>query len=518
MIGELVWKEEFPKHYRKRNDEILKILTSYLGYVGDLMNSLKKNYVYNLILNIGNYLLGFITYPYVTRVLGPEYLGKANYANSIVSYFVLIGGLGINAYAIREGGKYRKDSERLGKFVAELIIITLASSIIAFIALLTVIVFSDNLTTKILLLVYGVNVFSTNLSCNWFFAMNEEFEYIAIRTLLVRLISVVATFLFIKTPSDVFWYSGISSLVSVITMIMNGFVIRRNIKIFYYKGYNIKEHIIPVIVLFASAVAVELYVNSDVTLIGLMRSDCEVGLYSSVYRIVQIISLLFGGITTVLLPRASYFYKQKMDSEYMEYVSKGINYLLMFSIPTCVGFFMLGEDVIRYVLGTQYIGAVLCIRIMSFNIVLSTLSGFISSVVVLTHDKEKIYMISTTVAAVENIMLNLVAIRYFSINGAATTTLLAEATNIVVGVFCTRMDVSYKSLFSKVYQYCITALCIVPITMFIRKIVGASFICMFIQVGMSIITYCLGLMIFHNEYLKDLINLFKHRVGGNVND
>ena len=70
--------------------------------------SLAKNAILNGIRNGLNLLFPLITFPYVSRVLQVEKLGEYNFANSVTSYFVLLAGLGISSYAVREGAKLRE--------------------------------------------------------------------------------------------------------------------------------------------------------------------------------------------------------------------------------------------------------------------------------------------------------------------------------------------------------------------------------------------------------------------------
>ena len=78
--------------------------------------SLGINAVLNGIKNIMSVVFPLITFPYVSRVLQVENLGKYNFANSVNSYFILLAALGISTYAIREGAKYKGDREKYQNF------------------------------------------------------------------------------------------------------------------------------------------------------------------------------------------------------------------------------------------------------------------------------------------------------------------------------------------------------------------------------------------------------------------
>ena len=57
--------------------------------------NIKVNAVLNMIKTISSIIFPLITFPYVSRVLMPENIGKVNFGSSFVSYFSLIASLGI---------------------------------------------------------------------------------------------------------------------------------------------------------------------------------------------------------------------------------------------------------------------------------------------------------------------------------------------------------------------------------------------------------------------------------------
>lgn len=102
--------------------------------------SLGINAVLNGIKNIMSVVFPLITFPYVSRVLQVENLGKYNFANSVNSYFILLAALGISTYAIREGAKYKGDREKISKFSSEIFSINICSMLISYIILILAII------------------------------------------------------------------------------------------------------------------------------------------------------------------------------------------------------------------------------------------------------------------------------------------------------------------------------------------------------------------------------------------
>ena len=67
------------------------------------IRSLGTNALLNGIKNVMALCFPLISFPYVSRILKVENLGKYTFSQSFVSYFVLLAGLGISTYAVREG-------------------------------------------------------------------------------------------------------------------------------------------------------------------------------------------------------------------------------------------------------------------------------------------------------------------------------------------------------------------------------------------------------------------------------
>ena len=94
--------------------------------------SLGVNAILNGVKSIMSILFPLITFPYVSRVLQAENLGKYNFALTFVSYFILLAGLGVSTYAVREGAKYRDDKEVMSKFASEVFTINVASTVVSY--------------------------------------------------------------------------------------------------------------------------------------------------------------------------------------------------------------------------------------------------------------------------------------------------------------------------------------------------------------------------------------------------
>ena len=130
-----------------------------------------------------------ITFPYASRILLPEGIGKVNFANSIIGYFSLLASLGIGTYATREAAKIRDDKLLLKKFVKEILFINFISTLISYILFFMVLFFVPKLFDyRKLLLICSLTILFNTLGINWFYSAIEEYTYITTRTIFFQII------------------------------------------------------------------------------------------------------------------------------------------------------------------------------------------------------------------------------------------------------------------------------------------------------------------------------------------
>ena len=89
----------------------------------NMSRSLKANLVLNTINTVTKLLFPLITFPYATRILGPQGIGQVSFLSSIINYVVLFSSIGIPMYAIREVARVRNDSNKANITVIEIFVL-----------------------------------------------------------------------------------------------------------------------------------------------------------------------------------------------------------------------------------------------------------------------------------------------------------------------------------------------------------------------------------------------------------
>ena len=272
---------------------------------------LKKNLFYNALLSVSQFIFPLITFPYSSRVLGPNGIGSINFIDSFTQYFILFAALGIPLYGVREISKLKGNEQQLNKTFNEIFVIHLISAAVFSVIYLISALLIPNLWHHFDLVLVGITMIIFGvLSAEWVFQGLEQFAYITSRTLLVRFLSVVFLFLFLKTNSPpIIYYSILASSV-ILNGIVNIFYVRKFIQI-DFKQLELKKHIKPLFIILGSTLAVSVYLLMDNVLLGFIQSEKAVGIYATALRIVRLPLALIGALNSVIIPRMSRAYEKQ---------------------------------------------------------------------------------------------------------------------------------------------------------------------------------------------------------------
>ena len=163
-----------------------------------------KNYMYNLTYQLLVLILPLITTPYLSRVLGAEAIGIYSYTLSITTYFILLGSLGVAMYGQREIAYVQDDIKKRSRVFFEIIIFRFITMSIGMISFYFLFIRQGEYSQyyKILLLELLANC----IDISWLFQGLEEFKKTVIRNMIVKFISVICIFIFVKTAEDLIKY------------------------------------------------------------------------------------------------------------------------------------------------------------------------------------------------------------------------------------------------------------------------------------------------------------------------
>lgn len=439
-----------------------------------MKKSIRLNAVLNGIRTILNLVFPLITFPYISRTLTVNEIGKYNFSDSIVQYFMLIAALGIDKYAIREGAKYRDDRKKISTFASNVFTVNLVSTIISYIILAVVLIISNKLHYYLLcILILSSQIFFTTIGTEWLYSIYEEYTYITIRSIVFKIISIALLFVFVRQSGDYLKYAAVTVFASVGSNILNFIHARKFCDIRLSFNFNWKAMLKPIVIIFVTNIAIQIYVNSDTTMLGLLKDDYTVGIYSVSGKIYRIVKNVLAAVLIVSIPRFSMYAGKRMQHEFDSLLLKLVNTLLVIIFPTMVGLFMLSRDVVFIISGSKYEQSTSSLRILCIAIIFAIFSSVFNECVLLPYKREKYSLYSSIVSAALNIGLNFIFIPLFAENGAALTTVLAEFTMSVMNLYFGR------DLIAKVFINKTTRNNVISIAIGCGGIVLACSLCIF---------------------------------------
>lgn len=132
-----------------------------------------------------------------------------------------------------------------------------------------------------LFLLLSSTLFFNAIGVAWFYQAIEDFKYITIRSLIVRIVSLVALFVFVKDKDDLFYYAAILVIANVGGNIFNFFRLRKYLLFISWKELNLWKHLKPALRIFVLNLMISIYVNLDSIMLGFLKNGQAVGFYTA---------------------------------------------------------------------------------------------------------------------------------------------------------------------------------------------------------------------------------------------
>lgn len=475
--------------------------------------SIKKNAILNAIKVLMSMVFPLISFPYASRVLGPESIGKVDFSTSVVSYFILFASLGITTYGIRQGAKVRDDKEKLSIFVQEIFIINVVTTVIAYVVFIISILNLVQLKPYFsILCITSLSIGFTTLGIDWLYGALEEYAYITIRSVIFQLISLILLFVLVRDQNDYLQYAFVQIFATVGSNLLNFIHANKFISWKKTSHYNFKRHLQPIFIIFGLNLACNVYMNLDKTMIGLICGDREVGLYTAALKLNRVITQLILSVGTVVTARLSYYFVKGKLEEYQKLFCKVFNCAVLLAIPSAIGIFLLSKETLILLSGYEYIDATVTSKILSFIIIIIGMSNLISVQIFIPTDHEKYSLLASSVAAIVNFSLNMLLIGKYGKNGAAFSTVIAELTALIICVCFSKRMIKFVGVKKNFIQSAIATIFIIPIYYFVKMNFSNPYLILCLTVALGGLIYFFILVVQRNAYVLEGMNFVKNKM------
>ena len=395
--------------------------------------SIKKNVAYKSVLTLSTYLINFITFPYVARVLGVERIGLVNFVDNTVNYFLLFATMGVGLLGVREIAAVKEDKKRRDQVYSSMLALNLLFTLVSLgIYLLCVVTIPKLCQYDELFYIGTAKILFTVFLVEWFFTGVENFRYITLRSILIKVLYIISVFLFVRDTSDYRLYFILTVGVVVLNALINQLYIREfvrvrwnNIQLFKYLKQNVTLGIYTLMT--------SMYLTFNVMYLGLVSNNTEVGYYTTAFKLYSVILGFFTAFTNVMLPRMSSLLANGEKDRFQELVNRSFSVMSTCCIPLILCSMIMAPQIVYILSGPGYEGAILPMRIIMPAAFAVGVAQVLAIQVLMPMKKDKVLLVASIIGAVVSLLINLLVVPYIESVGSAVVLLCSEA--VVTGAY-----------------------------------------------------------------------------------
>ena len=390
------------------------------------MRSLRKNYFYSILLVMANYVFPFLTYPYVSRVLGVTGIGACNFVDSIINYFILFSTLGIETLGVREIAKHKGDKESLDKTFSNIFLVNLSLTGIMLLLLFAATAIVPQLNShKDLMYIGAFKLVFNCLLMEWMFKGMEDFQLITRRTIILKSLYVAAVFIFVRQREDVWIYYLLSSLLVVFNALINMILARKRVHL-TFRGLNLFTTFKSMLAMGVYAILTSMYTTFNVAFLGFAAGEKEVGFYTTATKMCYLILAVFTAFTDVMLPHMSGLVSSGDMSKFKERFHMAVDFILALSLPVVVWLLVMAPDVVQVIAGSEFGGAVLPLRIIAPLIFIIAFEQILVLQTLLPLGKDKLLLRNSAIGAGSGLLLNVTLVPILAAIGSSVVWVCIE--------------------------------------------------------------------------------------------
>jgi O-antigen/teichoic acid export membrane protein len=471
--------------------------------------SVKKNVVYNIVLNVSYLLFPLITFPYLSRIIGAEGLGTCNFVLSYCQNYIIIAALGLPVYGIREIARAGDDKQKRSKLFFELLLIHLLFTLLLLVIyVVSLFLNADFQNYKQLTLMAGVFILMNAFAIEWLFAGVSDFQYITIRSLIVRSLSVVAIFVFVKQKEDFNTYFFITIFTAILPLLINIKYAQKYIvwdRTFLSR--NIFIHIRPLFILGIYIVLTNVYTLLPTTLLGFYSTKSAVGYFYGADKIIRMTISVFTALTTVIVPKLNQIIEKNGSEEYLLWINKSLVFIISIGLPCSFLIYLLADPIVMLLAGKEFVNSIFCVQLMAPIIMIIAFAQVFVLMILSVNRRDKEMVILSFTGMIVSLAINLIFIRQFAEKATALSQLIAELAVTSLSFFMAKRVLNFNMPGKFILLNLVFMIPFVFITSLCMKITG-SIILQLMLSGASCGLYFLiyQLLIIKNKYIMELID------------
>lgn len=472
---------------------------------------IKKNIIYNTIFQFINMALPVITAPYLSRVLGASAIGVSSYAFTIAGYFVLFIMLGLNNYGNRSIALVKEDKNKLSDTFSEVYEIQL---IVGAIVITCYFMFLYCYKDSVYYLAYKcsmIYVLSAVFDVNWFFFGMEKFKLTTVCNVLVRLLSTVSIFIFVKSETNVYIYICIHTVSYLAANLLIWLQIHKYAKFRFVSIKKLKIHLKPIIILFIPTLAVSIYKMMDKIMITWLSDTEQAGYYECAANIITAPLAVITAFGMVMLPHISVLIKEEKMERAKYYNQKSISAIFLITIPFALGIIGVSDNFIMLYLGTEFSECIRLLQMLAVTAPAIAFANVIRTQFIIPNKKDKIFVIATIIGAITNFTINSIFIPKYGAFGAVIGTIAAEY-SVMFYQYIKMKKSMCEILWKNIFSYMFSGIIMVIIVLLLKNITSNRVINLIIQIGIGIMIYSGCIFLVDKKTVLELLARIERRI------
>ena len=470
-----------------------------------------KNYLYNVGYQVLVIIVPLITSAYVSRVLHPAGVGAYAFTNSIIQYFILFANMGIGYYGNRQIAYVRDNRTKMAKTFWEIQIVKTIMTLVSIIAFEIFLIFYTRQFDY--MLAQSLNLIAVAFDISWFYEGVENFKVTVLKNSLVKIVSMIAIFLFIKGPNDVTLYIVVLALSTLLGNLTLWPDIYRDLPKVRIKRLNPWIHFLPMAELFIPQIATQVYVQLNRTMLGVMVNETASGYYQYSDNLVKLILALVTATGTVMLPHVANAVSHGDMKKVNQMLYKSFDFVSAVAVPMMFGLAAISLTLAPKYYGPGYDPVGPAMMIESIVILMIAWSNALGVQYLFPIHHQKQFTISVTVGAVVNIILNFPLIHFYGLNGAMWSTVLSEISVTLYQLIAVRGLLSYRTLFNSLWKYLVSGVVMFLPVFWMNTHLKDSWLMMGFEVIVGIIIYTIMMLVLRAPIVGEAKKLVRERLG-----
>lgn len=474
------------------------------------MGKLISNYLYTVIYQLLILITPFITTPYVSRVLKPQGIGIDAYVLSIVQLFVVFAALSFPMYGSRQIATKQSLEERSKEFWS-----IYTSQIVS--SLITIAVYIIYIFTvedyKLLFFIHIFTLIAATIDVSWYFIGKEQMKSITTRNIVVRIVSLILIFTFVKEVDDLNKYIMINAFTLFAGQLIMWIPLLKDISFTRITLREMKFHIGPIISLFLPQVMIQVYLLVNKIVLGRISGEVEVGFYNQADKVVRIALGFITSLGTVLLPRMSKEFSLGNIDAMKKYIKYALQFVLMITLPMTLGLMGIASNFVSWFLGSDFRPVIGLINIISPIIFFVGLANIFGVQILVSTNQQNKYAVSITVGAILSLVTNILLVTHFASAATSWALLVAEAAGALIQLYFARNYFDFKNFAGMFLKYLALSFFVFLSAIAVDKYIDFNPVLItFIQLIAGVCVYLLGLVLIKDSILMMLLKQIKTKV------